>query len=108
MRIEVWVEDFRGVGFRKPLSDLRSELEHLFHRKRAPIDFLPERFPVDKLQGEKQDSLRFLHRVEGDDVGMIQRRDRLRLAMEALPPIGIRSELRRKDFERDLAGELRS
>ena len=45
--------------------------------------------PVDQLHRQEQDAVRILHRVDGDDVGVVQRGDRLRLALEAGAEVGI-------------------
>ncbi len=45
--------------------------------------------------------------VEGADVRMIQRRNRARLAVKSLAPIGIARQMRRQDFDRNGAFEPR-
>ena len=48
-----------------------------------------------------------LDAVDGDDVGVVERRHRLGLAAEALDPFRVVGHLRRQDFERYIAVELR-
>ena len=51
--------------------------------------------------------LRFFEAVDRGDVGMIQRRERLRFAREPREPIGIVRERVRQDLDRDVAIQLR-
>jgi hypothetical protein len=46
-----------------------------------------EGLSVDELHGEEVDAARFLDRVDGDDAGMVERGEGLRLALEAREPI---------------------
>jgi len=45
--------------------------------------------------------------VDRRDVRVIERREQLRLALEACETIGIQRESRRQDFQRDVSIELR-
>ena len=49
----------------------------------------------------------FSNRVDRGDVRMIQRRERLRLALEPRQAVGVRGERVRQDLDRDLATERR-
>ena len=50
---------------------------------------------------------RFLEAVDRADVGMVQRREHPRLALEAREPIRVARERARQDLDRDVAPELR-
>ena len=49
----------------------------------------------------------FFHRVNGDDVRMVQRRDRPGFALEPMKPLGRFRQLGREDLQRDLPAKLR-
>ena len=57
------------------------------------------RLPLDHLQDEEMQALGFLHRVDGDDVRMVERGDRPGLALEALQVARIQGPVRREDLE---------
>jgi hypothetical protein len=103
MRLQVPVKDPRAMCLREALSDLGSNGVNVFNRKRPAIDLLAESLAFHELEGEKENSFGFLHRMKGDDVRVIQSRDRPRLAIEPVPPLGIRGEIGRKHLEGDVA-----
>jgi len=49
-----------------------------------------------------------LDRVEGDDVRVVQRRDRPGLVLEPHPALGVVGHVRREDLERDLPAQVAS
>jgi hypothetical protein len=61
---------------------------------------------VDQFHHQRERAVAFLDAVDLRDVGMVERRQRLRLALEARPPLGIRRQQIRQDFDRDVAIEL--
>ena len=54
-----------------------------------------ERLALDELHGQEVDAVGFLDRVDGDDAGVVERGERLRLALEALEPLRARAPSRR-------------
>ena len=58
-----------------------------------------ERLPFDQLQGEERQTVDFLDRVDGDDVGMVECGGGACLALEPFAPIGIAGKLARQDLE---------
>jgi hypothetical protein len=62
--------------------------EKLGQRQAAGRDQAVERLPLDDLHGEKSYAPTFLHRVDRDDVRMVERGDRFGL-VEARAPLGV-------------------
>ena len=81
--------------------------QDLVERQPAGRDVCRQRVAVHQLERQEEDAVGFLDRVDGDDVGVVQGGDRPGLALEALPPVAVRGEFRRQDFQRDPASELR-
>ena len=71
---------------------------------RACQDFC-KRQPRHELHDEKISSVGVLGAEERGDRGVIERGQRLRLALEPRDALGIRSELLQDDFDRDVAVE---
>src|SRR5436190_22640673 len=67
---------------------------------------LGEGFAVDQLENEKTLAGRFLESVNRGDVRMVQRREDLRLPLEAHEAIVVLCECLRENLERDAASEL--
>ena len=65
-----------------------------------------ERFAVDELENQEANAVRFLEAVYRADVGVVQRREHPRLALEAREAIRIAGERLRQDLDRDVAREL--
>ncbi len=72
----------------------------------APRELVRQRFTVDELEDEKRATVRFLEAVDTRDVGMIERRENLSLALEASHTIGIVCESVWKKLDRDAAPEF--
>ena len=62
---------------------------------------LAQRLAVHQLHRQQQPSVVLLDGVDGDDAGMIERGDGLRLALEALPRVRVAREHAGQDFQRD-------
>ena len=56
------------------------------------VDDLGERLSIDQLQHQRVNAVMLLQPVDGGDVGMIERGQRTRFALEARQPIGDRIE----------------
>ena len=70
-------------------DDRQRQLEEA--RQRQPSEWyeVGQVLAVDQLHGDEAQPLGLLHRVDGDDVRVAERGDRLRLALEASQPLGI-------------------
>ena len=79
-------------GNRQQLGQLESA------RGNQPV----ERCALDQLHGEERHAVDFLDRVDGDDVGVVQRGDRAGFAREPAAVFGV---VGLEDFERDVALE---
>ena len=74
----------------------------------APLrDALRQILALDELHHERVHAAGLLEPIDRRDVGMIQRRERLRLALEPRQAVGVRRERVRQDLDRDLAAERR-
>ena len=62
---------------------------------------------LDKLEHEGAHAARVLHAVDRADVGVIQRGEQPRFALEACEPIGVAAQRFGKNFDGDVATELR-
>ncbi len=63
--------------------------------------------PFDELQGQERNAVRFLDRVDGDDVGMIQGSDGARLALESFTAVRVHRQPWRQHLEGHAASEAR-
>ena len=63
--------------------------EQPIERQSARRNQRVERSPFDELQGQERNAVRFLDRVDGDDVGVIEGGDRARLALEPLTAVRV-------------------
>ena len=70
-------------------------------------ELVRERLALDELENQEADAVRFFDAVDRADVGVIQRGEHPRLALEAREPIRIARERARQDLDRDVASELR-
>ncbi len=70
-------------------------------------DAVGERRPLDQFHHEGVHAGGLLEPVDRGDVGMIERRERLGLALEPRQAFGVRCERVRQDLDRDLAAKGR-
>ena len=75
-------------GFER-LGHLFRDRQRLVDRDGAARDALREILALDELHHERADAGRFLDAVQLRDVGMIERGERLRLALEPHEAIGV-------------------
>src|SRR5215510_4731929 len=92
-------------GFER-LGNLPCERQRLDERQRPARDPPIERLAVDELHDEEVPHAGLFEAVELRDMRMIERRESLRLALEARDPIGIGRERVRKNLHGDIATEL--
>jgi hypothetical protein len=97
------VDDALIVGSLERVGDLAGDGERLVQRKRAAGDARGEVFAVDELHHERGS----FQPVDLRDVGMVQGSEGVSLALETPEPVRIAREDFRKDFDRDIAMQLR-
>ena len=79
--------------------------QHAIERQTVFRNHLGERLAVDELERQERDAVDFFDRVNGDDVGVVERRDRAGLTLEPLAPVGVARQLTGQDLEGDPALE---
>ena len=89
------------------LRDLSRDRKRFVERDRFACDPIGERRPLDELQHQRRDPLAFLEAVDGGDIRVIERRNRLRLTLEPGDPLGVGEERLRQNLQRDIASEPR-
>src|SRR4029453_18790859 len=87
-------------------GDLSGNGQRVVNRKRAELEAIGNRLAVDEFEHERLDAVRFLEAVDRRDVGVIERCEDVRFALEARQTIGIEREQRREYFQRDVAVQL--
>jgi hypothetical protein len=105
--LQVAVDDALLVGRGQSVREGRSDRHQALDRHPALGDELVERLPLDELHGQEVDALGLLDGVHGDDAGVVEGGERLRLALEALEPLRARGHLGRQHLEGHVAPELR-
>ena len=93
-------------GFER-FRDLPRHGQRIVDGNRSLCDAIGKRRPLDQLQHECLDAVRFFKAVDRGDIRMVERREHLRLALEACEPVGIAGEELGKDLQRDVTIELR-
>ncbi len=89
------------------LADLRRHRKRLFNGKRSLGDPIGQRGSLDDLQHQRLRVAAVFETVDSADVGMAERRQHLRFALETGEPLGIVGERFRQDLQRDVAAKLR-
>jgi hypothetical protein len=112
-RLEVAVDDAALVRLLEAGRDLQRDPKRLVEREPAALDPLLQRLALDQFHHQEVNRRsrlgmrRLLDGMDAGDVGMVQRRQHLRLAGEAGHPRGIVGEGLRQQLQRDVAAELR-
>jgi hypothetical protein len=83
------------------VGDLRRQLERLADRQRAALQPVGERFALQVFHDQKVGLVFAADVVEHADVRVVQRRDRPRLALEALSHFGVIGKTRGEYFDGD-------
>ncbi len=92
-----------GDGARDRLDERRGSPR----LERPLVEEVLERLPLDELHGEPGDAVLGARVVDAHDVRVVDPRERLRLALEALEELAVARERRLEDLERDRArGEV--
>ena len=106
-RLQVAMHDAFLMRRSQRIPQSAGDLDDLFEGKPACADEPVERLTFDELHGQEVDAVGFLHRVDGDDVRVVELGQSLRLAAKARQPLGILRHLGGQDFECYVAAELR-
>ena len=100
------MDDSLVVCGQERLADLFRNRACFVPRHRSSRDPLGQRRPVDQLHDQRMDAARVLEPVNVRDVGVVERREHLRFAMEARQSLGIVGEEIGQDLDRDVAVQL--
>ena len=105
--LQIAMRDLFLMRGRERIGERHRDLEEARHRHPARRHQVAQRASIDQLHRQEADAVRFLGRVDGDDVRMIERRDRARFAIEAFEAAGLVGDIRRQDLQRDIAPKPR-
>ena len=83
------------------VADRRHDAQRLLRREAARLQELAQIHAVHELHQQEVEAARLPEIVHGDDVRMIQRRERLRLLFKPLGELRIVRALRREQLQRD-------
>ena len=105
-RFQIAMDDAFLVRVFQSFGDLLGNRQHFVQRHRPPADPLSQRRPLDQFHDQSANAVALFQSVNGGDVRMVQRREHLRLALEARHALGVVGERLGQDFDRDVAAEL--
>ena len=100
------MDDALGVRRLETLGDLDEERQRLLEWDRAALDAIGECCALDHLHGQEVRRLGLLEAVDGGDVGVVERRQHPRFALEASQSFGVGADVFRQCLDRDVAPEL--
>ena len=98
-RLEIAMYHALFVRHGERFGDRQGDIERLRQREAAGRHGAVEAFTFDQLHGDERRVALALDRVDGDDVGMVECRDRLGLALKALQALRVGSHLRGQHLE---------
>ena len=105
--LEVAMHDPLLVGRLERLGDLPSDRQRLVERKRTARDARREVLALHELHHQRARPVRLLEAVNRRDVGVVQRSQGLRLALEAREALAVGGKRRRQHLDRHLATQPR-
>jgi hypothetical protein len=105
--VGITMDDVPVVGRSHCVGQGKGDLQKASEGESLLGNLLIEGFPLHQTHGQEVGPLGFLHRVDGDDAGMIQSGQGLGLLPEASQKRGIRGQLGRQGLERHLAPQPR-
>ncbi len=106
-RFQVAVNDAGVVRRFERLADLPRHRQRFFNGKRSLGDPVGQRGSLDNLQHQRLRAAAVFETVDAADVGMTERGQHLRFALETGEPLGIVRERFWQDLQRDVTTELR-
>ncbi len=104
-RLQISMHEAVSVGLVERVRDLHGVRERLLDRQGSPCETLRERLAFEVLHDEKVGAFVGADVVQRTDVRVIEARDRLCLALEALAERRIRCDVWREDLDGDGATE---
>src|SRR5690242_5430528 len=90
----------------KRLGNRCSEVQNSIDRETLFGDQPLKRLALDQLHSEEVDAVYFFERVNSYYVGMVERSEHARLALETSKPLGVAHESRRQNFDGYAATKL--
>ena len=106
-RLEVPVHDAGLVRGLETLRDLTAHVDGFVDGQRTAREPRGEVLTGDELHREEARVVHLIDAVDARDVRMVQRRERLRLALEATQPLLVLGEALGQDLDRDLTPQAR-
>jgi hypothetical protein len=94
----------RGLQRRR---DLPADAQRFLGGQRPAAEPLFERLAIDELHRDVERAVVLVETVDRGDIGVAQRREQLRFALQARESVGVAGEPGRQRFDRDVAAELR-
>ena len=101
------MDDARVVRFLEGLGDLLGDLQRLVDGNRPFVEALLEVLTLDELENEKRLAVCLLETVDRGDLRVVERREKMSLALEALKASSVFRNLSRQDLDRHVPPELR-
>ena len=94
------MHDRRGVGRGQRRRGLYADVEDLAQGQRPALETLAHGFALDEFRHQEPRGVVIADLVDGQDVGMIERRGGTSLVKKTAEALGIDAELAAQDFER--------
>ncbi len=107
VRLQIPVDDLFVVGSGEPARDLHGHVERLAHGHGTGLQPGGERLAFEELGDDEHLAVVSAGVMNGEDVRVRERGDRLRLAFEARAPFGIAGEACGQDLDGDVTVEPR-
>ena len=101
------MDDAPFVSGGKRFDDLSRDADCLVGRNGPFLEPVGERLPFDELHDDACPGADLLQPVHVRDVGVVQRREKLRLALQPREAVGIVGNMFVKNLQRDIAEQLR-
>ena len=101
--LDVSMNNSLAVSRVERVSNLDSQVEHLFQRNGLACDAVFQGLAFQKLHGDEGRAVLLVNLVDGANVGMIQGRSSLRLAVKTSQSLRVFGDLLRQKFQGDEA-----
>ena len=100
------MDDPLAVGGFQGLGDLLTDLQRLLDGQRASGEPLLKRLPLDQFEDEEAGAPFFFEGVDGGDVGVVQRRQQMGLALQPCEALRVGAQFLGQDLDRHLTLQL--
>ncbi len=104
--LDVAVENALGVRRIQPVGHFDGQRQQGLQLQRTAHDRVLQRHAVQEFHGDESLAVLLINFVDGADVGMVERRCRLRLPLKAAERLRVAGNLSGKELERDEAVQL--